>query len=158
MSKTELVRSYIEYHCSMTRRVWESIARISEEQFLQDDAYSRGSIRNLMVHLASVDRRWLAGLKDLPDVGQLTVEDYPDKASGRALFESVSKDLAAYIAGVSQAELEQNAAGIPSPRMLVLLHMINHGTDHRATVLQALNELGAPSFGQDFILWLWDRK
>jgi uncharacterized damage-inducible protein DinB len=158
MSPLEMIRIYIEYHIALTRKVWESIDTITDEQYLQEDAYSRGSIRNLMVHLTSVDRRWLAGLKDLPDVGQLAAEDYPDKTSGRALFENVARDLAAYVAGVSQAELEQNAAGIPSPRMLVLYQMINHGTDHRATVLQALNELSAPSFGQDFILWLWDRK
>jgi len=39
-----------------------------------------------------------------------------------------------------------------------LLHMVNHGTDHRATVLQRLDEFGAPSFGQDVILWLWSKK
>ena len=158
MSPLEMIRIYIEYHIALTRKVWESIDTLTDEQYRKDDAYSRGSIRNLMVHLASVDRRWLAGLKDLPDVGQLAVEDYPDKASGRALFESVSKDLAAYMAGVSQAELEQNAANIPSPRMLVLYQMINHGTDHRATVLQQLNGFGVPTFGQDFILWLWEKK
>jgi uncharacterized damage-inducible protein DinB len=41
----------------ITRRVWDTIREIADEQFLADDAYSRGSIRNLMVHLASTDRR-----------------------------------------------------------------------------------------------------
>ena len=63
----ELIKTFIEYHIDMTRRVWDSINQITDEQFLADDAYSRGSIRNLMVHLASTDRRWLAGLKNLED-------------------------------------------------------------------------------------------
>jgi len=158
MSHLELIRIYTEYHIALTRKIWESIEALSDEQFLKEDAYSRGSIRNLMVHLSSVDRRWLAGLKDLADVGHLNAEDYPDRKSARALFEQVADDLQAYIAAVSEDELGQNAANIPSPRMLILLQMINHGTDHRATVLQQLNGFGVPTFGQDFILWLWEKK
>ena len=158
MSNIELVRSYIEYHCSMTRRVWESIAQISEAQFLQDDAYSRGSIRNLMVHLISTDRRWSAGLKNLLDAGHLTYADYPDRESVRSVFEQVGKDLTDYVAALTEAELEQPIAGIPNPRWQILLHLVNHGTDHRATILQRLTEFGAPTFDQDFILWLWNKK
>jgi hypothetical protein len=36
--------------------------------------------------------------------------------------------------------------------------MINHGTDHRATVLQKLHDLGAPTFDQDLIIWLWEQE
>ncbi len=158
MSALENIRLYVDYHIALSRQVWESIAQLTDEQFLQDDAYSRGSVRNLMVHLASVDRRWLAGLKNLPDVGHLDFDDYPDRESARAAFESVAKDLTEYLAALSEAELAQNPENIPSSRMALLMHMVNHGTDHRATVLQKLNEFGAPSFGQDFILWLWSRK
>lgn len=158
MSALENIRASIEYHIDTTRQVWQSIDQLTEAQFLQDDAYSHGSIHQLMVHLVSVDRRWLAGLKNLPDVGHLKAEDYPDKASARAVFEQVANDLAEYLATLTEAELLANPADLPNPRMIVLMHMINHGTDHRATVLQKLNEFGAPSFGQDFILWLWNRK
>ena len=158
MLNIELVRSYIEYHCSMTRRVWESIAQISEEQFLQEDAYSCGSIRNLIVHLVSTDRRWLAGLKNLPDAGHLNYADYPDRDSVRSMLEQVAKDLTDYVAALTEAELEQPIAGIPNPRWQILLHLVNHGTDHRATILQRLTEFGAPTFDQDFILWLWNKK
>ena len=54
----ELIQMFVQYHLDTTRRVWESIEQITEEQFLADDAYSRGSIRNLMVHLANTDSNW----------------------------------------------------------------------------------------------------
>ncbi len=158
MPSLELVRSLIDYHLALTRRVWEVIERITEEQYLADDAYSRGSIRNLMVHLASTDRRWLSGLKEQPDVGHLQPEEYPTRAAGRALFENVARELADYAAALTEAGLEQNARDIPSPRWQVLVHMVNHGTDHRATVLQKLTALGAPSFGQDYIFWAWESQ
>jgi uncharacterized damage-inducible protein DinB len=142
----------------MTRRVWDSIEKITDEQFLQDDAYSRGSIRNLMVHLASTDRRWLAGLKNQPDVGHLDFKDYPTRASGRAVFESVARGLLDYVSDLGEAEAEGKPDGVPTSRSMVLMHLANHGTDHRATVLQRLYTLGAPTFEQDFITWLWSRK
>lgn len=158
MSSLNSIRPYINYHIALSRQVWDSIDHLTDEQFLQDDAYSRGSISNLMVHITSVDRRWLAGLKNLPDVGHLNFDDYPDRASARAAFEALAKDLADYMTAVSEAELEQNPGQIPSSRGLILLHMVNHGTDHRATVLQKLTEFGAPTFDQDFISWLWAQK
>ena len=154
----EMIRIFIEYHIDMTHRVWDSIDRISDEQFLADDAYSRGSIRNLMVHLASTDRRWLSGLKNEPDVGHLKFEDFPTRTAARELFDVVAKGFSDYINAVAEEELDQKPPEFTHPRWAVLLHLVNHGTDHRSTVLQKLTELGAPTFDQDFIMWLWSRK
>lgn len=154
----EWIKTFIEYHLDMTRRVWDSIDQITDEQFLADDSYSRGSIRNLMVHIASTDRRWLKGLKNLPDLGHLKFEDFPTRSAARALFDTVAGDFAEYIAKMTGEELEQIPPGFSQPRLAVLLHLVNHGTDHRSTVLQRLTELGAPTFDQDFILWLRNNK
>ena len=151
----ELIRTFIEYHLDMTRRVWDSINYITEEQFLADDAYSRGSVRNLMVHLTSTDRRWLAGLKNAEDVGHLRFEDFAARAEAHQIFEQVAQDLSEYVNSLTEEEFNQNPKDVPNPRWQLLLHLINHGTDHRSTVLQRLHEFGAPTFDQDFIIWLW---
>lgn len=153
--KLELIKTYIEYHLDMTRHVWDSIDQITDEQFLADDAYSRGSIRNLMVHLFSTDRRWLTGIKDAEDVGHLNFEDFQTKAMAREAFEKIAKDLADYISTLTEADLNAPNNKIAEPRWQILLHLINHGTDHRSTVLQRLHEFSAPTFDQDFIMWIW---
>lgn len=151
----ELIKTFIEYHLDMTRRVWDSINYITEEQFLADDAYSRGSVRNLMVHLTSTDRRWLTGLKNAEDVGHLRFEDFSTRAEAHQIYEQVAKDLSKYVNSLTEEEISQNPNDVPNPRWQVLLHLINHGTDHRSTVLQRLHEFGAPTFDQDFITWIW---
>jgi len=35
MSALEMISSLVEYHCEFTRRTWESIGLITEEQFTQ---------------------------------------------------------------------------------------------------------------------------
>lgn len=157
MSALEMVTSLVKYHCESTRRVWESIDSITEEQFTNEDTYSQGSIRNLMVHLTSTDRRWLAGLKNQPDVGHVKFELYPDRRSGRTFFEQVAADMMEFVQTLDEAGLNSQPANLPATRWQVLLHQVNHGTDHRATVLQKLHAIGAPTFGQDYIMWLWKK-
>jgi uncharacterized damage-inducible protein DinB len=151
----ELIKTMIEYHLDMTRRVWEAINYITEEQFLADDIYSRGSVRNLMVHLASTDRRWLAGLKNEEDIGHLKFEDYSTRAQAHQIFEEVAQNFSEYVATLTDEQLDENPKNMSNPRWQVLLHLSNHGTDHRSTVLQRLHEFGAPTFDQDFMMWLW---
>jgi uncharacterized damage-inducible protein DinB len=151
----EMVRTFIEYHIATTQRVWDSVDQISEQQFLMEDDYSRGSIRNLMVHLTHTDLRWLTGLKNLPDPeGMKKYDEFPDRAAVRGYWESVAEQLTEYVNQLEEAELISNPIDIPGPRWEVLLHLVNHGTDHRSTVLQKLHEYAAPTFDQDFIMWI----
>ena len=156
--KLDLIQLFVEYHIEMTRRVWDLIDTITDEQFLAEDGYSQGSIRNLMVHLASVDRRWLAGLKNLDDVGHLKQEDYRTRANAREAFENVVNDLSEYVLTLTEDMLNKPTDKVDRPQWQILLHLVNHGTDHRATVLQRLNELGVKTFPQDLVIWLWERK
>jgi uncharacterized damage-inducible protein DinB len=159
--KLELIKIFIEYHLEMTHRVWESVNQITEEQFLADDAYSRGSLRNLMVHLAATDSNWLAGLKNIPedqDPPTRKLEDYTDRASVREFWDRTVKDITDYVETLTETELNENPIDIPHPRWQIFLHIINHGTDHRSTILERLHELGAPTFEQDFFFWVRNKN
>ena len=38
----------------------------------------------------------------------------------------------------------------------VLLHVVNHGTDHRAQILRVLYDLGVKTTSQDYIFYVYD--
>jgi uncharacterized damage-inducible protein DinB len=38
----------------------------------------------------------------------------------------------------------------------VLLHVVNHGTDHRAQLLRLLNDLGVKTTSQDYVFFVYD--
>jgi uncharacterized damage-inducible protein DinB len=38
----------------------------------------------------------------------------------------------------------------------VLLHVVNHGTDHRAQLLRLIHDLGVKTTSQDFIFYIYD--
>ena len=162
---SQTVKTIFDYHYGMFDSVWACAAQLTISQFVQDNGYSLGSVRNHLVHCMNVDDRWLARLREttLPDV--LVETDFPDPESVRPLWDDVRERVLAYVTSLSREELEASiAVAMPgrysepqrSRRREVLLHMVNHGTDHRAQMLARLHELGAQTVEQDLVLYLWD--
>lgn len=153
MQSCAIVRGMIDYHYEMFNRLWESINTLNEAQFVADVPYSHGSIRNHMVHVAQVDNRWMRGLQGLPDDPTLRYKpsQYATVAATQALCESVAGCVTAFVSGLDEAALHCQLAHMPMPTWKVLLHMVNHGTDHRAQVLRSLHDFGAPTFEQDVL-------
>ena len=38
----------------------------------------------------------------------------------------------------------------------VLLHVVNHGTDHRAQILRMISDFGIKTVSQDYIFYVYD--
>ena len=85
----------------------------------------------------------------------LTRADYPTRDRARNLWDETAKDFADYVASLDKAGLERHPQGMPGPVWQVIMHVANHGTDHRAQILRLLHDFGAPTFDQDLILHLW---
>jgi uncharacterized damage-inducible protein DinB len=160
MSSLEIVRTMTDYNYTWQRKVWDSIMTLSDEQFLADIPYSHGSLRNHMVHLANTDSGWLRGLKGEPDARarRYNPEDYVVRESVRAICEQAAGEVTAYITALTEADLDHQPDGMPMTVGQTLLHLVNHGTDHRAQVLRALHDFGAPTFDQDLVFYFLGRQ
>lgn len=159
MSELEYIRTMVDYNYALYRRLWDSIMHLTDEQFVRDVDYSHGSVRNQIVHVAVVDGRWLRGLRERPDARQFNLDptDYPTRESAHALWSSTAQDVTDYVASLDAGDLERQPRGMGGPIWHVLAHVVNHGTDHRAQILRALHDFGAPTFDQDLIFHLWRR-
>jgi uncharacterized damage-inducible protein DinB len=157
MALLEAVRMFVQYSCDANRQLWESVMRLSDEQFVAETAHSHGSIRNLMVHISFTEAGWLAGLKGEMDTrrSRPPFSAYTTRAEAFALWEEKTRTLLDYVAGLDEATLQSTPPEMNLTVWQVLLHLVNHGTDHRSQVLRALHDLGAPTFEQDFIFYVW---
>jgi uncharacterized damage-inducible protein DinB len=160
MSITELVRTMVAYNDALHRQMWESILQLNDDLFTVSVEYSHGSIRNQMVHLAAVDGRWTRGLKGLPDARSFNpyADDYPTASSVFALWDPIAREFYDLVYEMDDEQLQRVPNGMDEPIWQVILHVVNHGTDHRAQVLRALHDFGAPTFNQDLIIHLWQAK
>jgi len=155
----EMLRTMVEYHHALYDQVWDSIMQLTDEQFVAPLAYSRGSIRDQMVYMANTDARWLRGLQEDPTARSLHFDPdaYATRERALALWEEVAAELAEHVAALDEEAVAHVLVGIDAPAWQVVLHVVNHGTDHRAQILRALYDLGAPTFDQDLILYLRTR-
>jgi uncharacterized damage-inducible protein DinB len=157
MDSMEIIRAIFAYDVATWRRVWDSIATLTPGQCEQPIAYSHGSVRDQMLHVTRVSIAWLMGLKGQPGGQQFQLDpsDFPTIASIRTRWEAVAEETLAHVNGLTDEDLAGTLPGMMGPTWQVLVHLVNHGTDHRAQVLRDLADLGAPSFAQDMIFQFW---
>jgi uncharacterized damage-inducible protein DinB len=153
-------RHFYDYHFTENRQLWDSyVTPLSQEQFTQAVDYSQGSVRDQIVHLISADDTWFSGLRGLEMPEPLNPADFPDRASVRAHWDHVEQTMREYLAALRDEMLfTQPLEGEDEVLMLwqVLLHVANHGTDHRAQLLRLLNDLGVKTTSQDYIFYIFD--
>jgi uncharacterized damage-inducible protein DinB len=144
-------RHFYDYHFAENRKIWDRyVTPLSDEQFTQDVDYSHGSVRNQIVHIMSTDEAWLSGLRGVENPPPFNPADLDDRKSIRAHWDSVEKNMRDYLSTLRDDMLFEKpfAEGEDKDLILwqVLLHVVNHGTDHRAQLLRLLNDLGVASF------------
>jgi len=147
-------RAYYDYHFAANRKLWDtSIMTLTDDQYLQKLDYSIGSIRNQMVHLMNVEERWFSGLRGVEVPGFINPVHIHTREKLREKWDVVEADMRAYLATLTDDKIGSVYDG-PFFVWQVLLHVVNHATDHRAQTLAMLHQLGAPTFAQDYAYFI----
>jgi uncharacterized damage-inducible protein DinB len=154
-------RHFYNYHFTENRKMWDScIALLSYEQFTQNVNYSHGSVRDQVVHLMNVDDAWFSGLRGVENPESFNPATFDDRKIIRAHWDSVEQNMRDYLAKLQDEMLFEKPFTDGEDKDLilwqVLLHVANHGTDHRAQLLRLLNDLGVKTTSQDYIFYVYD--
>jgi uncharacterized damage-inducible protein DinB len=154
-------RHFYNYHFAENHKIWDSyITQLSFEQFAQHVNYSRGSVRDQLVHIMNVDDAWFSGLRGVGDSQSYTPAEVDDRDAIRTHWDVVEQNMREYLAKLQDEMLFKQpfADGEDKDVILwqVLLHVANHGTDHRAQLLRALSDLGVKATSQDYIFYVYD--
>lgn len=154
-------RHFYDYHFAENRKIWDRyITPLSNEQFMQHADYSRGSVRDQILHLISCDTAWFSGLRGVKIPEDLNPTDFPNREIIRSHWDNVEQNMRDYLGTLRDEMLFEKpfAEGEDKDLILwqVLLHVANHGTDHRAQLLRLLNDLGVQTTSQDYIFYVYD--
>jgi len=154
-------RHFYDYHFSENRKIWDSgITSLSQEQFTQQVSYSIGSVRSHIVHLMNVDDAWFSGLRGAEGQEFLDSASVDDRDSIRAHWDHVEQTMRAYLAALRDDMLPERPFADGEDKHLflwqMLLHVVNHGTDHRAQLLRLLHDLGVKTGPQDYVFYIYD--
>ena len=161
---TEAFRHFYNYHFAENRKILEHVAALTFEQFTQKVDYSRGSIREQLVHLVDVEDVWISELRGVqPSEPLPETTEVDDRDAIRSLWDTVEQNTRAYLANLQDDQLFSKPITDPEEDKdlivwQVLLHIVNHATDHRAQLLRALHDLGVDTKSQDYIFYVYENQ
>lgn len=157
-------RHIYDYHFAENRKIWDRyVTCLSFDQFTQSAVYSHGSIRDQIIHLIDVDDVWFCELQGVEPSDPFTPAGFDDRENLRSHWDRVEQSMRAYLAGLRDEILFNRPIQEPEEDndlmvWQVLLHVVNHGTDHRAQLLRALNDLGVETASQDYIFYAYEHR
>jgi uncharacterized damage-inducible protein DinB len=109
----------------------------------------------------SVDDAWFCELRGMAVSESLDPADLADRDALRAHWDNVEQTMRAYLAELRDDMLLTKPIVEEEDKNLmvwqVLIHVVNHGTDHRAQILRSLNDLGLDTpWPQDYMFYVYD--
>jgi uncharacterized damage-inducible protein DinB len=155
-------RYLYDYHFAENHRIWDCyVVPLPYDRFTQGSEYSHGSVRDQIVHLVNVDDIWFSELRGVEILKPFEPTAFDDRESIRTHWDRVEQRMRDYLAGLRDDMLfEKPITAVEEDKNLitwqVLLHVVNHGTDHRAQLLRLLHDLGVKTTSQDFIFYVYD--
>lgn len=154
-------RHFYDYHFTENRKIWNLVLQLTPVQFTQPVSYSRGSIRDQVIHLMDCDDTWFSELQGVTPSEPVPPTEVDDRQIIRAHWDSIERSMRDYLAGLHDDMLFERPIEEPEEDKVlsvwqVLLHIANHGTDHRAQILRLLNDLGLKTESQDFIFYVYE--
>jgi uncharacterized damage-inducible protein DinB len=161
------IRTVFEYGYWAFDKVWDCANQLTDEQFVQELGYSRGSIRNQIIHMMSATQRWIIRLRGGTPGPHLAYEDFSTRAATKAKWDELRGEALKYVSSLTDADLDgvihwtlpDRGAEADNTRWEILLHVVNHATDHRAQILAMLNQqFGIQTVEQDLLFYLRERK
>jgi uncharacterized damage-inducible protein DinB len=145
------------YHAHVNGIVLDTAAALSEEQLDHTPIAAHPSIRATLVHALSAEWVWQSRIQGSSPSAMLDPADFPTLAAIRARWEAETNGLRALIAGLSAADLDRQVRYVrrgttmTTPLWQILVHVANHGMQHRSELAAMLTILGCSPGELDFI-------
>lgn len=145
------VRSLYDYTFWATDSIFEAAEKLSEDQLNDEMPNGVGSIRVTLVHLLSGHWIWCERWQGNSPTAMLNPDDFPTLATIRARWQEEKQLMYNLLATLSDEDLERqimySSTMLPGrifqlPLWQLMLHLVNHGTQHRSEIAMRLTELG----------------
>lgn len=161
----EVIRNQCEYNTWAMERILAACEPLTTEQLHAPGYAGNGSIRDTLGHLLETQQSWFlwfGGTMNASDAirQRIQYDQMPDVAAVREQWQAVDTLTWAAIDGLSGDDflrpmpLSPSGDGPTTPLWKLMLHVANHGTQHRSEVAAMLSEHGCSPGHMDMLVFL----
>jgi uncharacterized damage-inducible protein DinB len=155
----EIIAQMYEYGIWANRRVLDKASALTDEQLCHKFTQGALPILHSFAHLVSAEWRWYQSWIGAPMTERLTVDDLPTLDAVRAKWEPLFAERRAFIESLTPERLTQpivrTLRGQTQSIILwhALVHVANHGTQHRSEIAAMLTDAGHSPGDLDMTLY-----
>jgi uncharacterized damage-inducible protein DinB len=161
MDKDFIAHSY-EYGVWANRKLLDKASALAQEHLHHKFTQGAQPILHTFVHLVSAESRWFQSWQGLPPMNPLTIEDLPTLDAVRARWEPLFAERRAFIESLTPEKLSRSISRklgertVTLPLWLALIHVANHGTQHRSEIAAMLTDAGQSPGDMDMTLYYFE--
>jgi uncharacterized damage-inducible protein DinB len=159
MTITHIQRLY-DYNDWAWQQVFPSLIKLDDAAYKQDRGFFWGSLHGLLVHAMSAEHIWYQRMMGTSPTAMLNPADYADFAVVHSQWAEIDGKLCQFVATLSDQDLARqieytDTRGRPYSTQLadILLHVVNHSTEHRSQMTPVLFTLSVPTPPLDYIFF-----
>jgi uncharacterized damage-inducible protein DinB len=161
MMLVEVITSLYTYNRWANQRILDTAKMLTHEQLLAPVGASFPSVRDTLVHTMHVQHNWLHRFQENPLPAPMNPDDFPDLAMIRTAWNRIDQETDDYITSLTETALSQIIEYINSrgqscryTRWQMLLHQVNHATQHRSEVAVMLTQFGHSPGWLDYLVYV----
>lgn len=155
------VRFLFEYNAWANRKLLDTARGLTQEQYM-DRRPNLGSVHEILTHTFMAQWVWRQRMATLiSPVKVPEAEDFATLEELRVAWEAEEAEQFAYLDGLTADDLAasfdyRTLSGVRmrTVRWMALLHVVNHGTQHRSEAAAILTDLGHSPGDMDLIVYV----
>ena len=164
MSALAQIRALYEYNEWANNHVLAAASGLSEEELSRDSGASFGSVQGNLVHTLGAQVLWLARWTGSEPVGMPELEKGQGLEAIREAYATSHETLRRFVESLGEGDIARVISYVDirgntqeRPLWQVMLHVVNHGTHHRAETAMLLTSLGKPPRQLDYVYFELER-
>ena len=162
--KVEDIKLYYAYNEWANKRILDAVERVSPEQLTAENDLGWGTLRGALVHILDAEYGWfdfLFAADDAPD--DIYPENFADIDALRKRWRRENENLWRCLDTLNDKDLtrvytiKRGDREYTAVLWQALVHVVNHGTQHRSECAALLTGFGHSPGDMDFTLFLSTR-
>ena len=160
------IKLIYEYNYWSNKRILAASTKVSHEQFAMLASFPYGGLRGTLLHILDAEWGWHMFLQNndwsAPDLDEA---EFPTLLEFESRWRMEEAAMRKYLAGLNDEDLSihryyNTSEGESRDRILwhCLLHVVNHGTQHRSEAAALLTDYGSSPGDLDFTVFLNEYK
>ncbi len=165
MNKNDILALY-HYNQWANAKILNATARVTHEQFIAPASFPFGGLRGTLVHCMVAMHLWRLRWEGTSLTELFKETEFPTFELLRTRWQIEEVKLMSFIEAVSDEQLNKplefkNTKNQPmrdDPLWMVMIHVVNHGTQHRAEAAAILTGLNQSPGDIDLIVYMREKK